>query len=394
MLDSKLSEGNKAIVVAASWAASWGLKVVVPKSRDGVDLLVEGRSVKVCLGDKCSSPCSCSRAGAIVLQAKKLNSRRAEDAVEEMWAVTTAVGRGRPTAFRKTSKVLRASSDDYEATSLRLTPFQRVPNPRPAQLKEYEPIVRREANRAAKRYRRLLQQMSMDEGDLYTAGLVYLCNYLHHYQNLHDGHHNGANLTLSLKQEFRRWASVTFKKLKGITLCPAGVPVSEMTGTPMVGARLNEEALPSGESRRPEVSYSFDLDSLNDSPEPPEPVFADEGERGRHERRAIREEARFVKARQAAHAKELEDLFDGMTHDAYVEALSGVINQERHPIEAREEASRRMEAHRETCRPCRCADEAWTEVMRQRLALRCAPKRRRLHDAVIPTIDDVEEATS
>jgi hypothetical protein len=386
-----VGETSKAVTVAASWGKGWGLRVVVPPGHEDADLVIEGMKVRVCPGDgsRCErTPCgsSCAVDGAVVLSAKKLNSRNVDEAVREMWKLTTAVGAGQPGPFRKASSVLRASSDDYEATSLRLTPFQRVPNPPAEVLKKHEPIVRREANRAAKRYPRILQQMSMEEGDLYTAGLVYLCNYLHRYQNLHDEQRNGANLTLSLQQEYRRWATVTCEKLKDVSFCSAGVPITEVVGAPVAGVQFTEAG-------SIEASYSMDPAAAPAPVERPEPVFTSDRERKQYEKRKALEEGHYIKARQAAHAQELEDLLGGLGHDEYVESLAAVINEERHPVEAREEAGRRMRAHLETCESCRCADEAWSEVERsQRTIHRPRLRRRPVALEVVPTIDDAPVA--
>lgn len=381
------SDTSKAITVAASWASGWRLKVEVPPSSRGVDLIVNGLEVRVCDGIRCESEVAgkaCGRGGAIVLQADNLNSRSAEVAVKEMWKLTTVAGIGEPKAFRASAAGLRASSEDYEATSMRLTPFQRTANPQPAQLRQFEPIVKREASRAGKRYQRILEQMSMDEGDLHTVGLVFLCNYLHRYQDLHDENRNGANLTLSLQQEFRRWASVTCDKLKGISFCAAGVPVAEVVGSPIAGVQFMEQQAGA------EAHY-LPVETLQPAKaEAPEPVFGSERERKQHEKRLVQEDNRYIKARQAAKAQLLEDLLSGMGHDEYVAALEAVIVEERHPIEAREEAERRMKKHIDIC--VSCSDKVKRVAEEKKKNASSLKRRRWPYHAKIHTIDDRMEA--
>jgi hypothetical protein len=369
---------GKALNVAYSWSLGWGLDVHFPEAGEAGDLVVEGRSVLVGPRDKQGS-------GLLALDPDKLNSRNVDETLHEMWRLTLLCGKGTPAGFRKTSGTLRARSDDYEATSMRLTPFERIANPPEWLLKKYQPVVKREADCAARRYSEILRLMRMDVGDLWTVGMLYLCVYLHRHQDLRNDKKNGANLTLFLRQEFRRWASVTCEHLKNITFGSAGVPVSEVVGSPVPGVDFRDAV------GKTEASYVFEPEHYE--PEPAEPRFASEEESARYERRVAMQEGRFRKARQRAHAAELEDRLSTLSHDQYVEAMSNVMNEERHPVEAREEAARRMDLHMKECEPCRVAAAAWTVREAEERRLRVSARRsRKGQDVRVPTIDDDVES--
>jgi hypothetical protein len=326
-----VEQDYKATTVAYSWAESWGLRVQVGPTPNS--LVVEDKLVQV--GGK-------GRDGCLRLDEKKLNSKDVEQVISEMWKLTEKLGFGRPNGFRNGTGTVRARVADYEATSMRLTPFERTPNPPAWLIQKQMAIINREARRAAYRYRHILDEISSDEGDMKSIALVYLTIYLNRHRDLEDAHKSGGNLTLFLRQEFARWASVTRRYLRNISFESQGIELSATIGKPVCGA---------------EISSGNSWVEPNYTPPAHAPVQLADAE-------AVAQE-KNRNSRRVEQIEKQEGLLSSMTHHQWVEVMSGVINGTSHPKEAQDEAKRRMKEHCQKCETCRCADEAWTEAAAQ-----------------------------
>lgn len=340
----KESDAKKAINIAYSWLNGWGLKVELDKGKINT-LLVEGVKVTV---DSNRQP---SSKNTLILESAKLLSRDPEDAILECWAVTTAVGAGCPSGHRTVIQKLRASSSDYEATSMRLTPFGRTANPTNAELKKWAPIVKREADCAARRYYGICQTMQEDKDDLWSIGMTYLCTFLHRHRDLGSETHTGACLTLFLRQEYARWANVTCERLKNIAFSGSGVPIEEITSSPVEGAVLYNT-----QKKKAHASYTCEpgeRDVLENSSVDFKkiPEAAIESWRRKIERLSNAE----AKGRQQSAAADLNDRLLALTHDKLHDKLLEVIDSEHCNYEAQKEAKRQFIKHTLGCPSC--ADE-------------------------------------
>ena len=342
----------KAVNVAYSWITSWGLRTELDP--DG-DLVIEGLRVVVDSHD-CGFTPDIRLSGVILL------GKDTQAVIAEMHRVTVACGRGKPEGFRQLSGTLRASSDDYEAISMRLTPFERTANPPEALLRKYEPVVKREADCAGRRYAQLLKLTGAGPDDLHTIGMCYLVTYLHRHRVLNNEQKDGALLTLFLRQEFRRWAHVTTLHLENVSFSLAGVPVEEIVSNPTSGATIDQQ--PGGEG---EVSYQFDIETP--SPEA-QPAFATAEAQEQYEKRATKRMVRHRNQIREAREAELEDRLSMLPHDTFVETMTSVIQEERQDIEAREEAERRFKTHMDSCQSCQTAWTAWEEYRAGQRVLR------------------------
>ena len=336
-------QNTKAINVAYSWLLSWGLNVV--PAADNV-LIVEGKRVGV-------EPTGVD----ICLDATRLNSKNAGDAIDECKRVTDAIGKGKPTGTRDAPLVNRAASGDYEAASMRLTPFSRTANPPDWLLKKYEPVVKREADCAYRKYRSLCYGAQVDAKDLWSIGMVFLVVYLHRYQDLMDEQRNGANLCQFLRQEYSRWATVTCKRQRNVSFSSIGVPVEEIIGVPIAGADvysvIDYEGKEEGFDRsHPTLTIGYWPKTEIEAEKVKVPKFRSEKARKKYENKCVIAENRLRASKKRAAIVELADRLDSMTHEEYIFALTSVIRSAFQSVDAQKAARSRMKNHAKTCQIC------------------------------------------
>jgi hypothetical protein len=339
---------GKAVIVVESALRAWGIEYRMPRSPQEADLVVKGKRVAV----------GGSADADIVLDPVAVLASDLETVKAELHRLTEYLGLGKLGGFRNVTGLERAKSEDYEATSMRLTPFGRTLNPTEADIKKWAYYVKRESDRAAYRYTGLLNAMAMSKEDLYSIGLVYLCTFLSRHRSGKNEKADAAYLTHFLQQEFRRWATVTTAKLKNIAPATAGLPVDLVVGAPCGNATFGEESS--------EAAYTFDIE-VPEGETVLEPVFNTVEDAERYERKRQMQEGRYKAQRQRNALMALEDGLASLSHDRFVEALSEVIcsgqngNPDVFDVDAKEEAQRRFDAHMEECPACRCAHQAWTE---------------------------------
>jgi hypothetical protein len=341
---------NKAVCVVFSWMRAWGIDARLPERPGEGDIVVGGKRI-VLQEDRRPGEYDLSISPSAVLGSDL------KVTIAELHRLTDFLGKGKPAGFRNVTGKERAKPDDYLGVSMRLTPFGRTPNVPDADLKRWLPTLKRESDRAARRCAGILASMGLDKGDLYNIGLVYLTNYLSRHQTLSNEKVNGANLTLSLIQQYGRWADITIRHLKNVSPVSSGLPLDLLVGAPCAGARIDEGVRhvyaddDSGESESV-MSYTMDFER-RDEPEGDEPEdFPSEEARLKYERSVSMKEGRYLAKRRRNAKAALESGLSEMSHDKMVYVLREVRDSNFHHPEAREEAHRRLDAHSRGCKTC------------------------------------------
>lgn len=351
-----VQQKQRAVRVVFSWMRSWNIDVRFPEALDEGDLVVDGKRV-VFRDDRQAGEFDFALSPSAVIGP----DMRAT--LSELHRLTQHLGRGAPAGFRDVTGMTRASPDDYLGVSMRLTPFGRTPNIPEEDLRKWLPTLKREADRAARRCGAILANMSLDKDDLKNIGLVYLMNFLSRHAPVGDEKATGKQLTMSLLQEYGRWADVTIRHLKNVSArVAAGLPLDAIVGAPHPLARVEGADYEASAGDTPDKSnivgtYVMDMEDAIDAsrtaqPEDDEPVFASNEEWEKYERRQAMREGRYL-AKRRRNAKAALDLaLSEMPHDRMVFVLSEVVDSHFQNPEAREEAARRLEEHRETCSRC------------------------------------------
>lgn len=340
---------NKAVCVVFSWMRAWGIDARLPERPDEGDIVVGGKSI-VIQEDRRPGEFDLSLSPSAVLGSDL------KVTLAELHRLTKFLGKGRPAGFRDVTGTKRAKSDDYLGVSMRLTPFGRTPNIPAADMKRWLPTLKREADRAARRCSGILASMGLDRDDLMSIGLVYLSNYLSRHQTLANDKVNGANLTLSLIQQYGRWADITIRHLKNVSPVASGLPLDLLVGTPCAGAVVDDGtrtifADDPDDGTEQVMSYTMSFEK-SDEPEDDEPEFATEADRLKWERKQVMKDGRYLAKRRRNAKAALESGLAEMPHDRMVYVLREVQDSNFHHPEARMEAHRRLNAHQSGCKTC------------------------------------------
>jgi len=331
---------NRAICVTYSWLRSWGIDVRAPKDGEEGDLIVGGKVIVI---QEDSAPGNFD----FSLSSSAILGSNLDDTLAELHKLTEFLGLGSPEGFRKVTST-RANTHDYLGVSMRLTPFSRTPNLPTSDIRKWMPVLMKEVNRAFRRCEGILYNMGLEKKDLVTVGLVYLTNYLNRHQLLKDEKITGANLTLSLRQQFGRWAGVTIKHLRGVAPITSGMPIDFVMGSPCPNSRFVKSP---GEDCA--TSYEFNLESLESPEEEPEPQFdSEEVKQKWFHKKEVKDNRYYTNRRRNAKIA-LEQALSDMPHDKMLSVLNEVKNSEFQHPDARAEAKRRIAAHQKTCSSCK-----------------------------------------
>jgi hypothetical protein len=305
---------HRAMCVTGSWARSWGLHTAV----EGGHLMVAGRKVVFRDGrEKGESD--------IVLSAKRVLAKDHDKVQDELKVLAKALRIRKPKAVRKADAKQVAAQGDHEARSMRLTAFARSPNPPEAVLREYLPTIRREADRACRRYRNLSLAMGYSRHDFLNIGMTYAVIYLHRKADIFNEQRNGANLTRYLRQEFGRWYKVTNADMRSIMPDPQGMDASYFMGSPVPGASLGHN-----------IEEGFYTMPEHAQPEPEEPEH---------------DESYYAKRREEAKSSLVQKLGE-MPHDKMVDTLTQVAESRYQDATARELAMKLLRKHARECMSC------------------------------------------
>lgn len=359
---------QKAVCITQSWLSSWG----VHSERKESQLFVEGHTLDFGAGT------------GIRVNVEAVLSQDFTLCVSEMKRLATLIGRVALNPSR-TPPTKRVRGEDLLARSLRLTAFAKAPNPPAELMKKYEPIVKREADRAHRRFISTTREMLLEPSDYLCIGMVFLTVYLHRYQDLEHESRNRANLTLYLQQEFAHFDRVLHHDFDSLVFDPRGFLVEQFVQAPIPGATVEwwdtwaNDTSRSVSSREP--SYT---PSEYATPEPPEPPVVEERNLPHHLLSDLLTAKEFTiharkcpscgaerKAKRLAHVKArkakavLKERLEALPHNAFVEALASVIDSPFYDPEARELATALFRKHMRHCEPCYAAWHAWEEYYAQ-----------------------------
>lgn len=306
-----------------------------PKSKGSVERIRQPQC-RGCRGKSDNKSPQLTIEGLKRLDVHKLSHNDPNVAIREIHRFTRAIGLGTPLKARSEELITRMTTNDYEGVSMRLTQFQKTVNPPSHIMRKYQSIIVREAGRAAKRYDRLLRRMSMGADDLVTVAWIYFCNHWNTYAEKHNEGLNEKFLVNSLKQQFGRWYTVTWKKLKNIDSSGSGAAVNEYMGNPVVGGEAEKNHLG-------EAVYTLDIDAAID------------GNFGSGSEEDLTEEQETLRRNEIRRRSTaaLEARLSLMPHDSLIETLGDLVNNEFVAHEARKEAAKRLKAHRGSCDSCR-----------------------------------------
>lgn len=332
----------KATCVVFSWMGAWKLSARLPLVLNEGDFVIENKRI-ILREDLDSSGYDFALSPSIILGPDLRKT------LAELHRLTEFLGHGSPAGFRNVTGTKRASSNDYLGVSMRLTPFGRTPNAPIEDIMKWMPTLKREADRAARRCSGILKNMGLDVNDLRSIGLVYLSNYLNRHQTLDNDKINGANLTLSLVQEFGRWANTTIRYLKNVAPVTAGLPIDYIVGTPCLNSSLQDAV-----GTDHEANYVFNPDIQNTLVEDEETFSSLQEESDWLRRKAIKDGRYMAKRRRNAKAM-LDLALSDMSHDRMVFVLSEVRDSVFQHPDARGEADNRLNSHKKACETCQSA---------------------------------------
>lgn len=220
---------GKASCVAHSWLSAWGVDVQFVADETH-DLLVNGHRIKVARDSS----------GPDTLNADLLCSPSVATVLGELHRVTVSLGLGAPAGFRpENSNVTRASTEDFEAVAMRQTQFARTANPPDEVIRKFLPIVKREAQRAARRHKATFTQLQFTWEDVYQIAQVLFVNHYHQFMFQKWDHDvNCKFLVRYLQQQLERLAEVSSRKNRNISFSGAGVPLEECMSSPVEGVEM------------------------------------------------------------------------------------------------------------------------------------------------------------
>jgi hypothetical protein len=231
---------QKACCVLESFMAGWGIRVQFSQGAGQGDMMVNEQAIWV----EDSSAGSTDQHFTVSAQA--LASCRAKEQLNEIYRLTEYLGLGRPPVPKRflNDDVVRSKGDDYESIAMRLNQFQRTVNPPAEVWARYMPILKREAKRAASRYRHVVSRTVSGHSpnnweDLLSVAMIFFTNYWFKYAEKTNEGLNERFLTYFLHQQFSRWYTVSYKRLKNIDGC---IPVLRQEASEM--PHDEEEAVP------------------------------------------------------------------------------------------------------------------------------------------------------
>jgi hypothetical protein len=360
---------QKAQCVVQSWLLSWGIPYEVGQN----GLVVDGRLVSFGPG------------GDVEVDVDAVLSKKFDESMVEVKRLMAGLGRETPELLRN-PPTRRVGKDDLLARSMRLTAFAKTPNPPEELLKKYLPIVKREADRAWRRFSVLNQTLLLEPGDYLCIGMVFLTMYLHRYQDLQYETRNRADLTLYLQQEFNHWDKVMHRDLPSLAIDPRGMLVEQFMQAPVPGAQVEWWNTWGDQPSHQRGTHAVGLREPSYTmpeyfePPPPEPeVFQEEG-LPHHQLRTLLSKKDFSAhakkcpscAAETAEAKAAQERtvnaknslvtrLEALSHSELVESLSMVMNNPFCDTDARDLATNIFRKHMNVCPCCAAAWTAWDE---------------------------------
>lgn len=216
--------------------------------------------------------------------------------------------------------------NDFELVAMRHTDFRRVPNPPPGKLESYRVVI----DKAVWKFFRTNQVRCQDNlltvDDLRTYAQVWAVEYIGLYEvSTASVQDNERFLFRFLSQRFSEFRALIDKKNRNVL--------------PML-----DEAFIAAHGRPYEYTTKGDWFTADQDEQ------ASEWEIGDDEQQLAADET--IEAVEREVRAPLDEQLEALGHDKKVEALRGVVENDRIHLDARREASKRLQAHAMKCEAC------------------------------------------
>jgi hypothetical protein len=336
---------SRAMNTLASWCQNSGIKVLERNAEHLVVGDAEGTERRVTLAVDGGEP------GPYTVDIKRLTSRKLSVGLAAFSELQVALG------FQPQSPVSRgpvmdrklSNGEDFELAAFRHTEFRRVPNPAPEKLASYQWLINQASKEFFSRQQWRCQNHMLEIDDLKSYATVWTTNFIGLYERANlTQTENDKLLHVYLIQRFNEFRTILMKKERSVLADLDSAHIA-LHGRPYDQRDLRGI----GHGRRSDPSGGVGggvgaVGSWDTAPEVEEE--ADFGEDLYDDaKRALAEGAA---QRAAGSAQELSERLAAMGHDQMVETLTAVIeNGHIHP-DARREAEKRLERHREECPAC------------------------------------------
>lgn len=329
---------TRAMNTLASWCQNSGIKVLVRNA----DALVVGdaggteRRVTLAFDG--------GEMGTYTVDLKRLTSRKLSVSLAAFSELQVALGfqpscpvnRG-PVLDRKLS-----NGEDFDLATFRHTEFRRVPNPAPEKLASYQWLINQASKEFFSRQQWRCQDHGLEIDDLKSLAAVWTTNFIGLYErsNLSQTE-NDKLLHTYLIQRFNEYRTLLIKKERN-ELAKVDDAYIALYGHPPVGRMVPRGGTGTGISQRDNVCSRL----------PAPEVEEEEGVGEDLDDDAKRALAEGVANRSAGIGQELSDLLAALGHDKMVEVLTDAMENDRIHPDARREAEKRLERHKEECAHC------------------------------------------
>lgn len=319
-------------------------KITFSILRGPADLLVKsskGEQVEVQIraSDSPEPPVS-----AIVLQAETITGRNIQAALDLFRVFIQNLG------FEWHSPVNRGPlptkkayfNEDFEGGALRHADLHRCPNPDPAELAKYEPVMISACKRFKFRYHFACLDNMHDMDDLMSYARMWTIAYIGMYQAVNPSpEDNARKLSAHLRQRFQELRNLWEKAGKNIFAHFDEAQIA-MTGTTFdYNNTFNAPTDFDNEYGRKQKREMIDL-HVN-------PAITDESIDTEYVSRHCQLDTSSEHARRNSASLLLSNLLSKLPHDEMVEKLQYVISSNRTDPTARKEAAKILKAHGESC---------------------------------------------
>ncbi len=322
---------SRAMNLLATWCQSSGIKVLERHVTTLVVTDATGMERRVALAvDGETGPC--------VVDVKRLTHRKLSTALAAFAELQVALG------FEASSPVNRgpvldrklSNGEDSDLAALRHTEFRRVPNPSDEKLASYQWLINQASKEFLSRDQWRCQNHMLDIDDLKSHAAVWTCNFIGLYERQDLTQTENDKLLHSyLIQRFNEFRTILINRGRNELVKPDDASIAlygysrerkdygpgHKDGSKERLSPINWIAAPEVEK---EESYGEDLDDD-----------------------AKRSIAEAVAQRAAGIGQELSDRLSDMGHDKMVETLTNVVGNDRIHPDARREAEKRLERHKE-----------------------------------------------
>lgn len=195
---------NQALSVLHSWLKAVGIQSA-PVEKQPTMLSVGGILIHV------AGEGFVATGADVTVNGLKLLSTDRNEALAEFHSLTELLGEGKPDPFVRESAEGR--SKDFDLTIMRHCEFRNAPNPSEADIKKYERVVDNCVKRFYVSNKLICFYSLIEEEDLKTYAMVWLCNFIHKYQLLNAPDlENFKLLNYHLQQRFTKLRADLWKR--------------------------------------------------------------------------------------------------------------------------------------------------------------------------------------